>query len=124
MTGAADALRTLADALAGEQLDERLLQQGPLIEDIERAQNQIASDQRDLPRREVERRIAATRIDNALAALGLRTFDEISTIIPNGPQIAAGRDLRPTASRRSGWKLRGISRGATRPSARGKAIST
>jgi hypothetical protein len=33
------------------------------------------------------------RIDNALAALGLRTFDEIAAIIPNGPQIAAGRDL-------------------------------
>src|SRR5262249_46274499 len=44
-------------------------------------------------RREAERRMAATRIDNALAALGLRSFDEIATIIPNGPQIAAGRDL-------------------------------
>ena len=93
MTAAGDALRTLADALAGEQPDERVLKQGPLIEDIERAQNQIASDQRDLPRREAERRMAATRIDNALAALGRRTFDEIAAIIPNGPQIAAGRDL-------------------------------
>jgi uncharacterized protein YhaN len=93
VTGAVDALRTLDDALAGEQPNERLLKQGPLIEDIERAQNQIASDQRDLPRREAERKMAATRIDNALAALGLKTFDEIATIIPNGPQIAAGRDL-------------------------------
>jgi uncharacterized protein YhaN len=93
VTGAGDALRTLADALAGEQPDERLLQQAPVIEDIERAQNQIVADQRDLPRREAERRIAATTIDNALLALGLKTFDEIAPIIPNGPQIAAGRDL-------------------------------
>jgi uncharacterized protein YhaN len=92
-TGAGDALRTLADALAGEQPDGPLLQQGPLIEDIERAQNQIASDRRDLPRREAERRMAASRIGNALAALGVSTFDEIAAIIPNGPQIAAGRDL-------------------------------
>src|SRR5262249_20612264 len=54
-TTAGDAFRTLADALAGEQPDERVLKQGPLIEDIERAQNQIVSDQRDLPRREAER---------------------------------------------------------------------
>jgi uncharacterized protein YhaN len=37
--------------------------------------------------------MAATRIDNALAALGLRTFDKIAAIIPNGPQVAVGRDL-------------------------------
>jgi uncharacterized protein YhaN len=87
------ALQSIAAAVSDEKLDEKLLDQGPHIEDLERAQNQIASDQRDLPRRDAERKETAARLDNALSALGVKAFDDIAAIFPNGPQIAAARDL-------------------------------
>lgn len=93
LNGATEALQAVAEELLGEQPDEMLLDQGPRIEDAERAQTQIAADQRDLPRREAERREAAIQIENALSALGHKAFDEIAAITPRGPRIAAARDL-------------------------------
>lgn len=93
LNGAAEALQALAEELLGEQPDKRLIDQGPRIEDAERAQTQIAADQRDLPRREAERRQAAIEIENALSALGHKAFDVIAAIIPRGPRTAAARDL-------------------------------
>ncbi len=93
MNSATEALQAVAEELSGEQPDEMLLDQGPRIEDAERAQTQIAADQRDLPRREAERRQAAIQIENALSALGHEAFDEIGAITPRGPRIAAARDL-------------------------------
>jgi uncharacterized protein YhaN len=87
-----DALDANAVALFSEQPDEKLLAEAAQIEALDRAQAQIGADQRDLPRREAERREAVLRAETALTALGAG-FDDIAGILPNGPQIAAARQL-------------------------------
>lgn len=90
---ATDRLQSIMEALAVEQLDRGLLERGERIDNIERARDQIASDHRDLPRRETEQRQAAARLAELLSALGAASADEIAAILPNGPQVAAAREL-------------------------------
>jgi len=90
---ATDRLQSILEALAAERLDCGLLVEGERIDDIERARDQIASDHRDLPRRETEQRQASARLAELLSALGAGSADEITAIPPNGPQVATAREL-------------------------------
>lgn len=91
--GAANDLEKLTALLAAEQPDSRLLAEGERIEVLERARDQIAADHRDLPPRAADRETTATALEEDLSALGVKSFDGIAAIAPNGPQIAAARAL-------------------------------
>jgi uncharacterized protein YhaN len=91
--GAMDRIQSVTRALTAEQLDAMLLEEAEHIDALERARDRIAADRRDLPRREAERRQAAARLKELFAALAVGSADEITAIIPDGPQIAAARDL-------------------------------
>ena len=86
-------LEKLAASLAAEEPDSTLLEEGERIDGLERARDQIASDHRDLPPREAERGHTAALLEEILAALGVKSVEEIAAIAPNGPQIAAARAL-------------------------------
>jgi uncharacterized protein YhaN len=90
---ATDRFHSLTMALAVEQPDSRLLAEGERIDNLERARDQIAADHRDLPPREAEYRQSAARLVELLRALGAASVVEIAAIMPNGPQIAAAREL-------------------------------
>lgn len=86
-------LAALTASLAAEQPDSTLLDEGERIDGLERARDQIAESHRDLPPRSAERGQTAALLDENLAALGVKSVDEIAAIAPNGPQIAAARAL-------------------------------
>src|SRR4051794_3772701 len=90
---ATEELQRIAEAIAAEQPDDALLQNGERIDAIDRRREQITADLRDLPRREGERNDAAAQLGSRLAALGIDTFEQIASVIPNSPQIAEARDL-------------------------------
>lgn len=90
---ATDRLQDLTASLAVEQPDRKLLVEGERIDDLIRARDHVAADHRDLPRREAERAQTAARLDELLSALDAKSADEIAAIVPNGPRIAAARDL-------------------------------
>lgn len=89
---AADRLQGITAALAAEQPDRKLLEEGERIDDLERSRDQIAADHRDLPRREAERRQTAARHQELLSALEAEA-EAVAAIVPNGPRIAAARVL-------------------------------
>src|SRR5579875_3484319 len=90
---AADRLDSLLRELAAEEPDEGLLAAGERIDALERARDRIAADHRDLPPHEAESRQSAARLAALLRALGAETVAEILAIAPNGPQVAAAREL-------------------------------
>jgi uncharacterized protein YhaN len=93
LRAAKDAVDGITNALSSEQPDQTLLAEAVRIEALDRAQAQIGADERDLPRRETERREAVQREREALTALGVASFDDIARILPNGPLIAVARQL-------------------------------
>ncbi len=90
---ATETLEKLTASLAVEQPDSTLLDEGERIDGLERARDQIAESHSDLLPREAERGHTTGLLEEILAALGVKSFDEIATIAPNGPQIAAARAL-------------------------------
>ena len=86
-------LQDLTASLAAEQPDRKLLEEGERIDDLMQARDHIAADHRDLPRREAERSQIAAQLDELRSALDTKSVDEIVVIVPNGPPIAAARDL-------------------------------
>ncbi|HJU15681.1 MAG TPA: AAA family ATPase [Stellaceae bacterium] len=85
--------RTIAASRAAEEPDRKLLDAGRRIDELERERNEIAGDRRELPRLEASCRQTAARLDEILSALGAGSTGEIAAILPNGPPVAAARDL-------------------------------
>lgn len=93
VAAASDELRRTGEAIAAEQPDEPLLQNGERIDALDRRREQITADLRDLPRREAERNDALARLATCLSALGIDSFEAIASVLPNSPQIAEAREL-------------------------------
>jgi uncharacterized protein YhaN len=90
---AMDNIEKLTASLAAEEPASTLLDEGERIDGLEQARDQIAESHGDLPLREAERGHTAALLEEILAALGVKSAEEIAAIAPNGPPIAAARAL-------------------------------